>query len=267
MLLCRDPLKRPDCARVLEHPFLTQKDAIRLPGEKTEYDVFISYRVDSDQDHAEFLYRELSGLGLKVWWDKECLAVGVNWEVGFCQGLMRSNAMVCLVSRNAINKPTRGIAALTPLSNCDNVLLEWRLGLELQERGMITKIFPMMIGDRVIGAGDLVTYTNYFSSECKPTFQDDIVVNKIEEKCCEHLSNYGLGSPYVDRMGVKSLYEKILANQGRFLEGEQTKARKSVVHAIVKMCAHPHAIEHRILSIDMSHAEAQVTDFAEDEAV
>ena len=46
-----------------------------------EFDVFISYRVSSDANHAEILYNLLTSIGLTVWWDKKCLEPGVPWEV------------------------------------------------------------------------------------------------------------------------------------------------------------------------------------------
>ena len=46
-----------------------------------EFDVFISYRVQSDLDHAEIIYDKLTAAGLRVWWDKKSLAPGVPWQV------------------------------------------------------------------------------------------------------------------------------------------------------------------------------------------
>ena len=45
LLLYRDPALRPSAARLLEHPFLTGRDAVRLSGTPPEFDVFLSYRV------------------------------------------------------------------------------------------------------------------------------------------------------------------------------------------------------------------------------
>jgi hypothetical protein len=41
--------------------------ATRLFGEAAEFDVFISYRVKADADHAEMLYKRLTDNGIKVW--------------------------------------------------------------------------------------------------------------------------------------------------------------------------------------------------------
>ena len=47
--------------------------AARMIGEAADFDVFISYRVESDSDHAAFIYKMLTAAGVKVWWDRECL--------------------------------------------------------------------------------------------------------------------------------------------------------------------------------------------------
>ena len=85
--------------------------------------MFISYRFVSDAEHAERLYRRLTARGLKVWWDKASLLPGVDWEQGFCTGLMKSKAFVPLLSRKAL----ANFEGLFETSPCDNVLLEFRL--------------------------------------------------------------------------------------------------------------------------------------------
>jgi len=107
LLLMKNPRSRLDAGHVLSHPFLTGISGSRLPGAEPKWDVFLSYRVDSDLDHAEELYHALIASGLRVWWDKKCLLPGLNWEEGFCSGLVGSRCLVCLLSREAIKSPTR----------------------------------------------------------------------------------------------------------------------------------------------------------------
>ena len=145
-LLTRDPLHRLTVARALFHPFLTGKAAARLPGEEPEFDVFISYRVASDKEHAKTLYELLTAAGIKVWWDAKCLQPGVPWEDGFCDGLVKSGIFLPLLSRGAINHATsarQSFPLLTEDSACDNVLLEYRLALELREMGLVSKVIPL----------------------------------------------------------------------------------------------------------------------------
>ncbi len=47
--------------------------AARMIGESAEFDVFLSYRVESDSDHVAIIYKMLTDAGVKVWWDRECL--------------------------------------------------------------------------------------------------------------------------------------------------------------------------------------------------
>jgi serine/threonine protein kinase len=98
LLLSRDPDKRPSAARVLQHPFVSGKNAVRMDDQEASFDVFLSYRVNSDAHHAESLYYALLDRGLKVWWDKKCLTPGQNWEEAFCTGLVKSSYFVCLLS-------------------------------------------------------------------------------------------------------------------------------------------------------------------------
>ena len=59
LLLCKDPAARLTPKYVLSHPFLTGSNPSRLQGEQAKYDVFLSYRVDSDSDHVVMLYEAL----------------------------------------------------------------------------------------------------------------------------------------------------------------------------------------------------------------
>ena len=50
LLLMKYPRSRLDASQVLSHPFLTGVSGSRLPGSEPKWDVFLSYRVDSDSD-------------------------------------------------------------------------------------------------------------------------------------------------------------------------------------------------------------------------
>lgn len=77
---------------------------------------------------------------LKVFWDKECLQAGEEWEQGFCSALCSSSIFVPIMSRETFTKgpwahPTTGIKADqeqdVPPAKCDNVFLEYELALVL----------------------------------------------------------------------------------------------------------------------------------------
>jgi len=238
VLLSKDPQKRPSATRALQHPFFTGKSVTRLLGERPSWDVFISYRSDADWEIAERIYDELTSSGVSVWWDKRCLKPGQNWEEGFCSGLVDCSALVCLLSREGMknaNNPLMNFERLEPNSKCDNVLLEWRLALELKERGMLLGLYPVMIGD-VESTTDSHSrsYSNYFKSGCNPA-APDITIDVLENKLREHLDRESLGYPYKNSESVKSLLQTVLSNQGGFVEGEQETAISTVCASIRAM--------------------------------
>ena len=73
-LLTKDARLRPSLQAVLAHPFLSGKVSKRMIGEQAKFNVFISYRVASDADHAEIMYNKLTAAGLTVWWEKVIIA-------------------------------------------------------------------------------------------------------------------------------------------------------------------------------------------------
>jgi serine/threonine protein kinase len=240
LLLSADPAKRPGADRVVSHPFISGRLPQRLVGDEADYDVFLSYRVDSDFKHVQMLYQALQNLELKVWLDRTCLLPGQPWEEGFCDGLVNSSCFVCLLSRNAVNHPDRPWQNFTKLeecSRCDNVLLEWRLALELRERGLIEGIFPIFIGDCVeIRPGEL-EYSHYTSSHCGPAPADlpDVSVTSLEHKLRDHLERLGLGTPLETSKSVREIVCAVTGNQGGNFRGNPDNALKSICASIIKM--------------------------------
>ena len=231
-LLMKVPSKRPDTSHALSHPFLSGRRVARMIGEEAEYDVFLSYRVSSDSRHCELMYEMLTERGLRVWWDKKCLQPGVDWEEGFCEGLMKSRAFVPLLSRVGL----QNFNDLTESSQCDNVLLEYRLALELQSFNLVEFVFPVMIGDSSADCSDprTCTYTNYFESRCSPKCPD-ICVKSVKEKLREHLNSQGLGAPVIPNCTVKDIYESLTKHHGGFIQGAGDKAFSAVVDSIHSM--------------------------------
>lgn len=161
-LLSKDPKLRPDPSRVLSHPFLTGGNRpVRMVGEDTQFDVFISYRVKSDKDAAEAIYDVLTEAGLKVWWDAKCLEKGKLWEAGFCDGMVSSAVFLPLLSKDAVNSDSvswQNFSKLEKGSRCDNVFLEHRLALELKEMGLIEAVYPVFLGEvQTKGEGAIAT--------------------------------------------------------------------------------------------------------------
>ena len=233
-MLIKDPLQRPSLARVLAHPFLSGKKVARLVGEKPKYDVFLSYRVASDALHVEKLYNLLTAEGFKVYWDKLCLEPGVDWEQGFCEGLVSSRAFVPLLSRDAINHPDKAwqnFSKLTTDSNCDNVFLEHRLAVELHGIGMIEKMFPIFIGDLDATTSE---YSHYFGSGCHPMLSE-VTVKSVEDKLRHHMENQALGTPLEPDRTVKSVVGAITTCQGAFIVGPTDATFAAASASIAKM--------------------------------
>jgi hypothetical protein len=98
-MLSKDPQHRPSLDRVLAHPFLSLKRVARLVGERAKFDLFLSYRVNSDVALAEKIYDALTATGLNVWWDKRSLQPGLDWKDALCAGLMDSTHYLVLLSK------------------------------------------------------------------------------------------------------------------------------------------------------------------------
>ena len=208
LVLRSEPSARVSLQCVLEHPFFTGKVPSRLSAEAgVAYDVFISYRVDSNAPAAELLYVKLCALGLRVYLDSKCLVPGVDWEVGFCDGLVSSRCFVPLISRRAIEERFK---AITEDSYCDNVLLEYRLACELQRRGLLERVFPLFVGDEADGV-----HSKYYPSRCASTSSS----RAVEDKVAMHLERQGLGAALEERPSVAHVLSRVMACQGGFVEG------------------------------------------------
>ena len=203
-------------------------------GFVTFFKVIVLYRVAADLLHVEKLYNLLVTQGFKVYWDKFCLEPGVDWEQGFCEGLVSSRAFVPLLSRDAINHPDKAgqnFCKLTADSSCDNVFLEHRLAVELQGLGLIEKIFPVFIGNLDATTSE---YSHYFGSGCHPSLPE-VTVKSVEEKLRHHMESQVLGAPIVPDRTVKSVVGAITACQGAFIVGPADATFADAAASIAKM--------------------------------
>lgn len=224
--------------RVLAHAFFTGKKPARLPQEPAAYDVFLSYRKVSDQEHVDELASLLTAAGLRVWWDAK-LVPGQDWLSGFCSAMAASRIFIPLISRGAMNATdgasgepiaSRHWASLAPGSLCDNVLLEWRLAVELREQGMLEAMCPVMIGDRD-GEG---AYGNFFQQGCAPVVPD-IAVSAVEVVLREQVEALGMGMPLTDgdSATVRATWGTVTSHQGLILQGAPGAALSRAVDVVV----------------------------------
>jgi hypothetical protein len=241
-MLTADPARRPRIDQLLCHSFLTGQTPARLVGNAAEYDVFISYRVRSDAQHAGMIYELLTSGGLRVWWDQRCLQPGLSWEDGFCDGLAKSRIFLPILSRGAINHPTdarQNFSMLTEQSPCDNVLLEYHLALELRAHGLIERIFPVMIGDMPEPVGvdktaDL-SYSDYFASGCHPAVADDLFVSSVLHNVAYHLNRQCLGSPLIEVPSVSNILGEVMKSQGLTVRGPVHSAFEKLLGLVKQM--------------------------------
>ena len=187
--------------------------------------VFLSYRVKADAQLVERLYDKLRIRGVDVWWDAKCLPPGQPWEEGFADGLLSSDVFVPVLSKSALAP----LASLSAASTCDNVLLEYRMALELKARSHLRAIFPVLVGEmeqHSIGA----LYGDFFRGGMPNCA--DVVVASVEDKLSFHLQRAGMGPMQcqpADRT-VKGSLGIITGHQGVKLVGlEHDVMEKAVI--------------------------------------
>jgi serine/threonine protein kinase len=254
-MLHKDPRMRPTLSRVLAHPFLSLRNVPRLLGEKAQYDVYISHRYTGEADTLDYvlaseLYNELLQNGLKVFWAPLSLSdYEACWRDEFSAALVNSSIFVPVVSRNSLNHPgdhQYNVNNLCQESSCDDLVLEYRLAVELRDAGYIDQIFPLMIGDctSLKVAGDSgktvksksnasspagspfdelmsVTFSNYFFSGCFPR-APNTHIDSLESDLLSHFELLGLGLPLFHTRAVSSVLSEILSCSGTFVEGDYT---------------------------------------------
>lgn len=224
-LLMKDPSRRPTMEQVLAHSFISGRAAPRMLGDEPEFDVFISYRVRSDAEHAKLVYDKLTDAGYKVWLDQVSLLKGDSWIEGFCDGLIKSRIFIPIISKSSINSESAkqsNFAELKADSKVDNVLLEYWLALELQHRGFVDKIYPLLVGTKGLDENDDTkeVYGNFFKENGVPNLEDEVVVKEVEDLLGVQLERMCLGSAILNSLSVGTILTTILKNQGRLIEGE-----------------------------------------------
>jgi hypothetical protein len=203
-------------------------------GVAPKWDFFISYRVAANADEARELFDQLTADGqATVFFDKECLPDGENWEKEFCKGLVDSRVFVPIVSEDAIKHPSKTWQNFEMLTEdqlkCDNVFLEHCLALELRQRGYIEKIFPIMIGKKQ--GNDYVKIDHRLEM---PQNCPDKIIRAVQLKVNQHLESNSLGCPHKQRT-VAATWAEIAACQGAEVEGAASIALQDPVKRLMNL--------------------------------
>ena len=129
--------------------------------------------------------------------------------------MIQSKIFLPIITRNSINNPSNNrmnFATLTDDSPCDNVLLEYKLSLELLTRGLLNFVYPLIVGDLADDTGD---YSDFFQEGCYPDCSDVVTVDAVEINLHEHLNRLCLGTPLVEDRSVRQTLAEITKRQGK----------------------------------------------------
>ncbi|ORY38336.1 hypothetical protein BCR33DRAFT_741550 [Rhizoclosmatium globosum] len=136
----------------------------------SEHDVFISYRVSSEAQVAQWLASLIEGVGrrrcnktIRVFLDSNCLNKGQDWEIDFLNGLRHSRLIVYLISVASLET----LIEKTEANKIDNVLLEIENGLKMKAVDQ-AGLLPIFVGS-VMADGSYSPFdTSYFSTNKYP---------------------------------------------------------------------------------------------------
>jgi len=223
--------------------------------------VFLSYRVDSDQQLVSEIYKQLRALGIHVWWDQSGdhghgLHPGQPWEEGFANALLAAEIFVPVLSKDGLAR----FGTLTRDSPADNVLLEFLLALEQKERGAMKAIFPVFVGKTSTTTSSdgqsLHVHGNFFRGGGMPS-STSTSVTAVDTQAQEHLVRHAAAVKERDPCGAcapldpadgqlhttellvhdrspSAVLDQIKRYQGGFIEGERSKAIAKVADSLLK---------------------------------
>ena len=121
-----------------------------LPRPLDWYHVMISYRQATEKPFAQGLFDALAqyeasaGQAIRTFLDQERLQDGQRWDLTIAKAMLHTILFVPIVSAGSVGGMAERFEAAP--DKVDYVLLEWMLALELEERGVIKSICPLMVG-------------------------------------------------------------------------------------------------------------------------
>ena len=159
------------------------------------------------------------------------MASGELWEKGFVTGLISSACFLPVLSRGAL----QNFESLESKSPCDNVLLEYRLGLELHQRRLVEKIYPLFIGEKNPTTNLYSKYSFVGHEASHPQHMRNEQVVSVEVKLREHLRNCGMGLPLDDDFTTPQVLQNICKYQGAFVTGDLESSLKATVRDVCSL--------------------------------
>jgi hypothetical protein len=153
-----------------------------------QYDVFISYRVQSDAPLARRLFDALSLVEkasedysgekrrLRIYLDQVRLVDGHRWDLGFLEGLSNSLVVMPIVSTGALRSMLGASETVV-----DNVLLEWLMTLELHERGAVKAVLPLLVGENAESDFFASATAAFQGIDSLPTIEPKAVLSKAAD--------------------------------------------------------------------------------------
>eukprot|EP01047_Picozoa_sp_COSAG01_P016748 COSAG01_NODE_866_length_13045_cov_12.921288_6_plen_1707_part_00 len=214
------------------------EEALTTNGSQ-KFDHFISYRVWCDSKFADALFKALSSCSLregrehriKVYLDKVRLVDGQRFDYGFIAGLANSTVFGPLLTSDCM----KSFLDLAHTDKEDFVLMEWMIAIELNKRGIVKAIFPIVVGEQQTDG----TFSQSFFEELRDGKVNgqklpDIVSVKTTAKAREFLSKLDEPLELSEVLTVKGVVDAMLQFQAILHHFENDKLTAKVDSALNK---------------------------------
>ena len=225
-MLSKDPLKRPTLERVLDHPFLSGKPALRLVGEPADWDVFISYRPEMDTKFAQKLCTLLLDKGVR---SVQIAENETRSKKAVVEAMFKSRIVVVVSSDRCL-----GMRSLTADHDTDLLLMEVCLALELVDAGLLEAVFPVnVLSTSVDGSSSVEEKSALRESIALP----DVCVTAVDTDVCVIMEANGLCGSVVKQRTVATAIESLYSTSGakELSEGEEEAGWIEVVSYVVDL--------------------------------
>ena len=153
-ILRKEPLQRLSLARILSHPFLSGHEAIRLPEQPAEFDVYVVYNHSRYRSLvSQFKIHLQESAGLSVFSaEADTVEAAETKDSGPPPplGMFKCRAVVCVLCPDDIASlcPTGESLQLDTASQ--RLLLECKLAVELRDALLVESILCVTVGDEVL---------------------------------------------------------------------------------------------------------------------